>query len=197
MPAPTPTRPVLWLDNWGRAQKLLRDGTVTRLLSAQAGERWRREGSGWVWACAPKLDDLRAVQAGNITPDDYFDRCQRWWGKGRSLDHLAPGNLRVYRPDGGLLADPDWTWMDRSHVRDGDVLCCTCAAPGSPKRTHRCHLEFLAPLLHRAGDDHLRWDLRLYGESWPPQQQTSAPRPSPSPPPRRLHGRQKPLLEIA
>ena len=198
-----PTRPVLWLDNWGRAQKLRKDGAVKRLLSAQASPRWRRQGDGWAWACAPNLDELRAVQDGQITGLEYRAACLKHWRGQRekgSLLHLAPGHLRVYHPDGGLLRDPDWTFMDGSHVRDGDVLCCTCAAPGSPKRKNVCHVEYLAELLHQAQDDAgWGWELRLYGELYPPQQrQQSAPLPiTPSPRPRRQAGRQRSLLEIA
>ena len=196
---PLPPRPVLWLDNWGRAQQLVKSAQATRLLSAQAGLRWRRQGAGWVWACAPKLEDLHAVQRGTITPDVYFQRCRVWWGEGSALRHLAPGELRVYSPDGGLLADPAWNGLDLSYVGDGDVLCCTCAAPGSPKRKHACHIEPLVELLAQADDGTgWTWDVRLYGRPWPPQQDQQDPSPapaSPSPRPRRLAGRQKSLLE--
>jgi hypothetical protein len=44
-------------------------------------------------------------------------------------------------------------------VEGGDTIVCTCPRPDSPRRTHECHLEWVAPILTAAG-----WRVVLYGE---------------------------------
>lgn len=120
-----------------------------------APRRWEH-GVGRVEHAAPTAVALRLVQetgdfAGYRTIVE--DRFARLAANGRHcpVGHdFERGNcLRIDDP---LTGEP---------VLHGDSLLCGCAAPGSPRRTHPCHVELLAPFLVRAGWDVVLWGQRL------------------------------------
>jgi hypothetical protein len=162
------SRPTLYLDHWSTNQRRRNQGLIQRVLSAQVGPKQRTWGDGWVAMAAPRIDDLHAVQQQQITVEEYEQRCRQAWGAPpRAGDYHADaysyGNLRVADGRGGLL--PGTTYLDRSYVQDGDGLCCTCARPDSPARTHPCHLEWLADRLARAvSHTGIRWRIILYDD---------------------------------
>jgi hypothetical protein len=120
-------------------------------LCAMANPPWWARGDGKVGVAAPFLDDLLDVQARRIGIEEYAERCRLRWLYLDGLGRFAPGALvSVRREDKRAVAVP---------VADGDTLFCACARPDSPKRTHPCHIEWLAPFLVRAG-----WRVVLYGE---------------------------------
>ena len=149
-------RPTLHLTNLSSR----RQHGPGRLLCAMAAPRRHELGAsaGVVMSACPTARDLRAVRAGDISVDEYRERCERYWRtlltvpavQGATPIALAPNGLTFGR------------WGDESlplpYVQDDDTLFCACARPDSPKRTHPCHLEWLAPYLARAG-----WDVVLYG----------------------------------
>jgi len=86
---------------------------------------------------------LHAVREGRITMAQYRGECERDWGARLDAGWLSPGELAGV--DGGVL-------------EGGDTLFCSCARPGSDRRTHPCHLEIYAPFLLIAG-----WGVMLWG----------------------------------
>jgi hypothetical protein len=108
-----------------------------------------------VLKAAPLEADLHAVRGEEITADEYRALCIERFEVFDESESYAPGKLRGVIP---AKKSPD----GRHHnvpVMDGDTLFCACARPDSPKRTHPCHLEWLAPFLASAG-----WSVVLYGE---------------------------------
>jgi hypothetical protein len=140
------TRPTLYLTNWS-SRKLHGPG---RKLCAMARPRHFERGDGRLDQCAPKAEWLRAVQNDRLSLGRYRKLCEEWFGTFRLLGSYNPGALSFKTP----TVNP--TGM--RPVEDGDTLYCACARPDSPKRTHPCHLELLAPFLVRAG-----WDVVLHG----------------------------------
>lgn len=94
---------------------------------------------------AATQDDLEAYYRREIDEEEYFSRFRRLLDQRAVYDRLSPGRLGT---------------GDRQVV-NGDTLVCTCPRPDSPRRTHRCHLEELAPYLARSG-----WQIVLYGETY-------------------------------
>ena len=93
---------------------------------------------------------------GLIDLKTYFERGAIRWSRLRHAGLLGPGQLTGYDP----RRYHDRAVLHRSaaaRVRDGDLVGCTCARPGSSRRRHPCHLEEVAPHLVRAG-----WDVHLY-----------------------------------
>jgi len=113
--------------------------------------RWEH-GDGRCIVAAPFGDDLLAVMGEDITMAEYQARCER-----RFADFADLGR---YRPDCKSVVTHAGDRPSRGTLQDGDTLLCACARPDSPKRTHPCHLEWLAPFLKAAG-----WAVVLYGET--------------------------------
>lgn len=144
----------LYLTNAASVKAPGHAGRTDRVwLAMAAPQGWMRCLSlGTCPAGAPRLDWLRAVQSGARDPEDYLRDCAELFSDRAEDGLLAPG----------LLTGALWSGC-ASLVRDGDTLVCTCARPDSPRRTHRCHLEELAPALVAAG-----WRVVLYGREIPP-----------------------------
>lgn len=146
------SRPTLYLTNWGssRVYKGSRPKCPIpgRRLCAMARPRRFETGDGLCRTAAPDAYDLLAVQAsGDIAR--YRRACESLWAGHLDADRMAPGALTFELP---------WEIGHHQPVKDGDGLLCACARPGSPRRTHPCHLEILVPFLVRAG-----WDVILDG----------------------------------
>lgn len=143
-------RPTLYLTNYS---SLAQHGPG-RKLCAMAAPRHHELGQGKVAEAAPDLTDLHAVRAGLMSIEDYRAAC--------TVRFAFFVSLGRYRPDTLACVTRAHLEQDvRPHnrpVEDGDTLFCACARPDSPRRTHPCHLEWLAPVLVRAG-----WDVVLYG----------------------------------
>ena len=128
-----------------------------RKLCAMALPRWFERGDGRCHDAAPAVQDLIEVQrSGDLAR--YRVACEDRWA-----NYLAAVRLHALPADG-----PGWglTYClpgteDHAPVEDGDTLFCSCAAPGSPRWKHPCHLEILAPYLVRAGWDVVLWGRRL------------------------------------
>lgn len=82
---------------------------------------------------------------------DALDRSLTWAAE---IDRLAPARLSYVTVAG---AEEDGRARSRP-VPESASLLCGCAAPGSPRRAHPCHLELLTPFLVLAG-----WDVVLWG----------------------------------
>lgn len=138
------TRPTLYLTNWSSRSL---HGPGRKLCAMAAPRRWER-GYGGIYCCSPTMKALREVQR---TWDlaEYRFACESWFRSFRGEDdRMRPGELVCFY----------WGREGTGPVNDGDSLLCACARPGSPKRTHPCHLELLTPFLVRAG-----WDVVLHG----------------------------------
>lgn len=140
-----PERPTIHLTNWSSKTQ----HGPGRKLCAMAKPRQWEHGDGLVVAAAPDRLCLEAVTARRMSIAEYKCSCDDRFSIGLLMGGLSPGALRIF-----ATKDP---------VRDGDTLLCACARPDSPKRTHPCHLEWLAPYLHRAG-----WRVILYGVEYAP-----------------------------
>lgn len=140
-------RPTLYLTNWSSGAL---HGPGRKLCAMAAPRRWEH-GDGLVQLAAPSPGALRLVQATGDIAGYRRLLMDRWDGLGALLSPLPPTGQAT----GLHLADGDAL----RPVRDGDSLLCACARPSSPKRTHPCHLELLAPYLVRAG-----WDVVLHGQ---------------------------------
>ena len=137
------SRPTLHLTNWSsRAQH----GPGRKLCAMARPRRWER-GDGRCAMAAPAEADLPDLQRGRLTEAGYRAELVQLWARALPLGMLAPDCLG---------------WRDHlsklHRVQDGDSLLCSCPRPDSPRRTHQCHLEWLAPFLVRVG-----WDVVLYG----------------------------------
>ena len=145
-------RPTLYLAG---LQARTLHGPGRKLCAMALPRRWEH-GDGRVSVAAPFEDDLRAVQAtGNLAA--YRAACERRWSAFAEMGRYDPGVLYLVSVASG---EED----GRAHTRpvaDGDTLFCACAAPDSPRRTHPCHLEILAPFLVRAGSDVVLWGRRM------------------------------------
>lgn len=127
-----------------------------RRLCAMARPRQWEHGDGKIMVAMPMGYDLDAIHKGEIDLDTYRERCvAAFTYRHVEQDRFTPGRLRAVVPheDGRHHNVP---------VVDGDTLFCACARPGSPKRTHPCHLEWLAPFLAAVG-----WSVVLYGAPQP------------------------------
>jgi hypothetical protein len=100
------------------------------------------EGAARLPVGAARRQDFDALQDKVLPSEAYLERCRFFFALRRKRGMMSPGALR----GGGEV------------VQDGDTLVCTCPRPDSPKRTHLCHLEILAPALSDAG-----WRVVLYG----------------------------------
>lgn len=141
----------LTLSNWSSHRSPGHHGPGRTLCGMTAPRSWEK-GDGRVFSVAPDVDLLHQVKRGEIGHDLYFERyAHRLAHPGDEVGY-GPGQLRIHNPG------DTHPWGD-GRVADGDTICCACARPGSPKRTHPCHLEWLAPHLVRAG-----WEtVVLYG----------------------------------
>lgn len=124
---------------------------------ALPGPRFR--GDGRVAKAAPAQADLHAVQAGEISLDDYRALCVDRFEVFAESGSYAPGTLRAVVPAAKTL---DARAACRA-VGDGDTLFCACPRPDRPRRYPFCHLELLAPFLAAAG-----WTVMLYGAPFNP-----------------------------
>lgn len=129
------TRPTLYLTNWSSSAL---HGLGCKLCAMAKPRRWE-QGVGRVFAATPPPHLVSGALDGSVSIGDYRAACEAIWAE----NDYRPGHLRA----------------DGMGVLDGDSLLCACARPGSPKRTHPCHLELLAPYLVRAG-----WDVVLHGQ---------------------------------
>lgn len=140
-------RPTLHLTNWSsRAQH-----GPGRKLCAMASPRTWEHGEGRVRDATPRLTVLLDWQQGRISLADYRELAEARFRVCFVSGTLLPGALAWYA---GKCC-----WV----VSDGDTLLCSCPRPDSPRRTHECHLEWLAPFLARAG-----WRVILYGQEVTP-----------------------------
>ncbi len=139
-------RPVLFLSNWSSHSTPGHHGPGEPLC-AMRHPRDHEQGGGLVKAVRPSGTELTAVKNGSISIGDYFDgyRGQLQWMLRN--EKLRPGKLTAH------------SIGSEFPVKDQDTLCCACARPGSPDRTHPCHLEPLAEVLVLAG-----WDVVIYGK---------------------------------
>ena len=96
---------------------------------------------------APDVGALRLVQQGRLTIAEYGRLCGALFAQRRQQGRLSPGALC------GVVSG------SQVRLTSGDTLTCGCAAPGSPRRVHPCHLEVLAPELAAAG-----WEVVIWGE---------------------------------
>jgi len=113
-------------------------------------------GDGKCNVATPPASAFGALRDKRITMDEYRERCEAWWLALEEISKFVPGRMRcVIKGEDGRHSN----WA----VEDGDTLLCACARPGSPRRTHECHLEWLAPFLVRAG-----WRVVLYGSEVTP-----------------------------
>jgi hypothetical protein len=139
-------RPTLHLTNWASKTQY---GPGRRLCAMARPRAWER-GDGWCSEVAPNGSDLRAWQAGGLTLEEYRSRYEARLAALDGYGCLCPG-LLWYGMEGHYP-------LKSAFVQDGDALLCACPRPDSPRRTHSCHLEWLAPYLVRAG-----WRVLLYG----------------------------------
>lgn len=128
-------------------------GTGRRWTAMAAPRRWEM-GDGRVAALCPLPEDLRGVQSGRFTAEEYFERFRA--GVGTRLWSLGPGLLSAH---------PSPNHWDRypapATVADGDFIGCACARDAALRG--ECHLFHAAPFLVRAG-----WRVVLHGVEWPP-----------------------------
>ncbi|MFH1570992.1 MAG: hypothetical protein ABIL09_23570 [Gemmatimonadota bacterium] len=142
---------ILHVTNWGsRAQH----GPGRRLCAMARPRAWEH-GDGTCNVARPPESAFLAWRNGQDL-DAYRARVLEWWSGLEEAGKFEPGRLRCIlpRPDGR---------HDNVAVADGDTLLCACPRPDSPRRTHPCHLEWLAPYLVRAG-----WGVILYGSEVTP-----------------------------
>lgn len=145
-------RPTLHLTNWASRSQ---HGPGRRLCAMARPRSWEH-GDGMVPMLAPHMLDLDAWRAGRLTLAEYRERYLWRLDDMQEGCLLGPGALAL------ALVDDDYEGVGHHparEVRDGDSLLCSCPRPDSPRRTHPCHLEWLAPYLVRAG-----WRVILYGE---------------------------------
>lgn len=122
-----------------------------RVYGIMAAPRQWEQGDGRVQLLAPELGQLRAIQAGLITVEQYRRR------------YLAKLQGRELRP--GLLLT-----HNGARVADGDTLCCSCSREAAAEG--RCHRVWAAERLVWAG-----WRVILDGVELP-QPETAPYRPS-------------------
>lgn len=143
-------RPAIYVSNWGSHRTPGAHGPGRKWSIMAAPRRWEI-GDGVLYPCTPAIEDLRSVQAGTMSLEEYRLRCETRWDIWP--DAFAPWKLRCFRPrpfGGNSIRDP-------SIVRDGDSLLCGCAK-GKP-----CHRVWLAPRLNAAG-----WRVILDGTEFVP-----------------------------
>lgn len=122
------------------------------LICAMAVPRSWEQGDGRCGAATPRAADLLAVKRGALDIAEYRELCAERWRIAGAGGCYQPGRLS-YVQDGRVQVVPD-----------GATLFCACARPGSSRRTHPCHLEWLAPILASAG-----WRVVLYGANFEPE----------------------------
>lgn len=141
-------RPALHLTNWAsRAQH----GPGRRLCVMAYPRTWEL-GDGTVLAAVPGGRQVRAFLAGELSVEAYRSHVEKY----AASRMCGPGEL-MFAPRIGTHLGP------ATPVQGGDTLLCSCPRPDSPRRTHPCHLEWLAPYLVRAG-----WRVVLYGQEIAP-----------------------------
>lgn len=138
-------KPTIYLSNWSSHRTPGHHGPGRKVCAMIWPRSWEHGDGRCISAC-PSAADLDGARRGRITEAEYRRRCDKRWGS----MILGPGKL---------MAGPFPGITNLFLVEDGDTLCCSCPRPDSPKRTHECHIEWLAPHLARAG-----WRVVLYGE---------------------------------
>lgn len=128
--------PTLYLTNWS-SRKLHGPG---RALTIMAAPRHWEKGAGCVSALLPLLSDLRDVQAGRISADEYRHRFEEHLDACAEAGSLPPGRLLYEVPPFDDIPAP---------VRDGDTLCCACSRADAA--AGRCHRVWAAQALVHAG----------------------------------------------
>lgn len=130
--------PTIFLTNW--SSKFLH-GPGRKLTIMRSPRSWEH-GEGRVVALLPRRVDLIAVQAGQITSEEYNARCFEHFTSMPA--HLSPGKLYT-TAEGG------------TPVREGDTLCCKCSKADA--KAGKCHRVVAAQVLRSAG-----WRVVLDGE---------------------------------
>jgi len=155
-------RPTLHLTNLSSS----RQHGPGRLLSAMARPPRHVVDAvqGFVFEAGPAADDNRWIiglkREGKLTDEDvgfYRDFTKARFEVIARDDGYLP-ELLGYAAETNLRTKV-------GPVEGGDTLVCTCPRKDSPRRTHECHLEWLAPFLVEAG-----WRVVLYGEEFANEQ---------------------------
>ena len=131
----------LYVTNWSSYRIPDNVGAGRKLTIMARPREWER-GEGSVPLFIPDPDDLRAIQGGVITRDEYRSRFLR----------LVAYRVRVK----GLGLKPGKLMTATTAVRDGDTLMCACGAEKA--RSGGCHRVWTAAFLQLAG-----WEVVLDG----------------------------------
>lgn len=148
-------RPTLHVTNWSSTGL---HGPGPRLTIMAAPRSWEH-GDGRVDVLLPKATDLRAAQAGTLSPDAY-----RAAFEAKMEQALLDGSLRphvglMYNPAHRLAATGTAAAAANAtsfSVESGSTLCCACSKQKAAEG--RCHRVWAAQALARAG-----WSVILDG----------------------------------
>lgn len=111
---------------------------------------WAKKASDGVVSMLLPSTTLERASQGRLFRAEHY---RRVYG-GQLLLQVRAGRLRP-----GKLSFETWGKRPRRDVvLSGTTVFCTCAAPGSPKRTRPCHLELMAFALALSG-----WTVWLHG----------------------------------
>jgi len=107
-------------------------------------------GDGIIETLRPDATDLYCLKERGLSLREYFIRFEKKMAERLAEGLLAPDMLSATLYQGRFASS--------FPVPSGATACCSCPRPGSERRVHRCHLEWAAPYLVRAG-----WEVVLYG----------------------------------
>lgn len=147
--------PVLHVTNWS-STKLHGAGPI---LTIMALPRAWEHGAGRVDVLLPSPVDLRAVQAGTLSPDGYRAIFEAKMERALQEGALQPHVGLMYTPEHRLTAvisTASAANVTPFAVEDGSTLCCACSKQKAAEG--HCHRTWAAAALARAG-----WDVILDG----------------------------------
>ena len=132
----------LYISNWSGYATPRAHGPGRKWTIMALPRRWEK-GEGVVSLFVPDPDDVRAVQDGRITPEEY---------RATFLHRVA---LRIRRKENPLGIVPGQlmatTPLDPLRVADGDTLLCACSV--AKARAHQCHRVWAGAFLALSGCD--------------------------------------------